>query len=76
VPAGKQLQHGLRHGCHLGERGADVDALLEKTLDDAVATQRLRLDMLDGVDPRGELALLVVNNPVGHVPRSSPESRR
>jgi hypothetical protein len=39
------------------------------TFDDAVAAQRLRLDMLDGVDLRGELALLVVDDPVGHIPR-------
>jgi hypothetical protein len=44
----------------------------KKNLDDAVAAQRLRLDMLDCVDQRGELALLVVDDPVGHVPRQKP----
>jgi hypothetical protein len=49
-----------------------MDVLLKEDLDDAVAVQRLRLDMLDGVDLRGELALVIVDDAVGHVLRQQP----
>ena len=54
----QQLEHRLRGRRHLRQRGADIDALLEEDLDDAVAVERLRLDVLDVADLRGQSALI------------------
>ena len=72
MPGGKQLEHGLRGRRHLRERGADVGALLEEDLDDAVAVERLRLDVLDVCNLRGQVAFVEVDDAAGHVVRQQP----
>ena len=62
IPVRQILQHGLRGRRHLGERAVDVDAGLEEDLDDPVARQGLRLDMLDVVDLAAERALVIVDD--------------
>ena len=62
----QQLQHRLRGGGDLGDRRVLVDARLEVDLHDAVARQRLRLDVLDVVDLRGERALVVIDDAPRH----------
>jgi hypothetical protein len=42
----QQLEHGLRGGRHLRQRG-NVDALLKEDLDHPIAVEGLRLDVLD-----------------------------
>src|SRR4029077_20899433 len=50
----------------------DVHVLLEEDLDHAVAAQRLRFDVLDVADLRGQVALIEVDDPPGHVVRRKP----
>ncbi len=68
----QQLQHGLRRRRHLRQRRADIDALLEEDLDDAIAAQRLRLDVLDVADLGGQRALVVIDDAARHVVRQQP----
>ena len=71
--AGRQkLEHGLRRRRHLRQRGADIDALLEEDLDDAVAVERLRFDMLDVADLGGQRALIIIDDAARHVVRQQP----
>ena len=71
--AGRQeLEHRLRGRRHLRQRGGDVDVLLKEDLDDAVAVERLRLDVLDVADLGGQSALVVVDDAAGHVVRQQP----
>ena len=68
--AGRQeLEHRLRGGRHLRQRGGDVDILLKEDFDDAVAVERLRFDVLDIADLRRQCALVVVDDAAGHVVR-------
>ena len=63
----QQLQHGLRSRRNLRQRRVDIDVRLKENLDHAVAGQRLRFDVLDVVDLRGQGALVVVDDAAGHV---------
>ena len=67
MPGGRQLQHRLRSGRHLRERGIDVDVGLKEDLDDAVAGQGLGLDMFDVVDLGAQRALVIVYDAARHV---------
>ena len=69
MPGRQQLEHGLRGGRDLRQRGVDVDVRLEEDFDDAVAGQRLRFDMLDVVDLRAQRALVIIDDAAGHVVR-------
>ena len=46
-PGWQKLEHGLRRRSHLGQRRSDINVLLEEYFDDAVAVERLQLDVLD-----------------------------
>ncbi len=61
------LQDGLgcRRDLRLGSR--DVGSRLEEDLDDTAAVVGLALDVLDAVHGRRESALVVVDDPPGHV---------
>ena len=66
---GQQLEHSLRRGGDLSQRRVDVDVRLEEDLDDPVAGERLRLDMLDIVDLSAQRPLVVVDHAPRHVVR-------
>ncbi len=68
----QQLEHGLRGRRHLRQSGGDIDVLLKEDLDDAVAVERLRLDVLDVADLGGQCALVIVDHAAGHVVRQQP----
>ena len=68
----QELEHRLRSRRHLRQRGADIDVFLKEDFDDAVAVERLRLDMLDVADLRGQGALVVVDDAPGHIVRQEP----
>ena len=57
VPGGSCRSDALRDGGDLGDRRFDLRARLEEHLDHRDAAQRLRLDVLDVVDRRGQRAL-------------------
>ena len=67
MPGRQKLEHGLRGRRHLRERGADIYAPLKKDFDDAVAVERLRLDVLDVGDLGGQVAFVKINHATGHV---------
>ncbi len=68
--AGRQLpQLRLRRRGHLRDRQVDLGARLEEHLDDGDAAQRLRLDVLDVVHRRGQVALVDRDDAVGHLVR-------
>jgi hypothetical protein len=71
----QKLQDRLRGRGHLGERRADVYALLEENLDDAVSTERLGLDVLDVPDLRCQCAFVVIDDATGHVVRQKSRIR-
>ena len=64
---GQKLEHRLRGGGDLRQRGADVHAFLKEDFDDAVAVERLRFDVLDVADLRGQRALVIVDDAAGHI---------
>ena len=66
--AGRQkFEHRLRGRRHLGDGEVDLHIGLEIDLDDAVARQGLRLDVLDIVDLRGQRALVKIDNASRHL---------
>ncbi len=65
----ERAQGGLRDGGDLGDRVRDLDARLKIDLDDRNAVERLRLDVLDIVDGRGEGAFRNGDDAVRHVRR-------
>ena len=71
--AGWQLfDQGLRDGGDLGVGGGDVHRRMKKDLDDAERGVRVRFDMFDVVDRRGQGALVGGENPPRHVIRWHP----
>ena len=48
------------------------DALLKEDFDDAIAVERLRLDVLDVADLRGQVAFVEVDDAAGHVVGQQP----
>ncbi len=64
---GQKLEHGLRSGRDLCQRGRDIDALLKEDFDDAVAGQRLRFDMFDVADLCGQRPFIVINDTARHI---------
>ena len=67
VPGRQLAQLGLRDGGDLRDGVGDVDLRLEVDFDDGDAVQRLRFDVLDIVDGRGQRALAQVDDAVGHL---------
>ena len=68
--AGRHVpEQGLRDGGDLGVGGANVGTLLEEHLDDADAGVRVRLDVLDVVDRRGQRPLELGDHAAGHLLR-------
>ena len=65
----QELENGLRSGGDLRESRVDVDVRLEVNLHDAVAGERLQLDMLDVVDLSAQRTLVVIDDAAGHVVR-------
>ena len=68
----QQLEHRLRRRGDLRQRGADIDAFLEENFHHAVTVERLRLDVLDVGDLRGQIALIEIDDAPGHVVRQQP----
>ena len=61
------LQHRLRHRGDLRGGGADIDSGAEEYLHDPDTVQRLAFDMVDIVDRRRQLALVIIDDAPGHV---------
>ena len=72
MPGGRSLSTVCEAAVTCARRGADVDVLLEEDLDDAVAVERLRLDVLDVGDLRGQVAFVEVDDAAGHVVGQEP----
>ena len=51
------------------DREVDLDCRLEIDFDDAIARQRLQLDVLYVIDLRGQRALVIINDASGHIVR-------
>ena len=71
-PGWQKLEHRLRCRSHLGQSGGDVNVLLEEYFDDAVAVERLQLDVLDIRHLGGHITFVVVNDTAGHVVGQQP----
>jgi hypothetical protein len=71
--AGRQkLQHGLRSRRYLRQGRGNVDVLLKEDLDHAVAVERLRFQVLDVADLRGDVAFVKIDDAAGHVVGQKP----
>ena len=66
---GQKLEHRLRGGGDLRQRGPDVHAFLKEDFDHAVTVERLGFDVLDVADLSGEGALIIIDHAAGHVVR-------
>src|SRR4029077_15048554 len=69
MPGGRRLENRLRSGRDLCQRRRDVDVLSEENLDDAVTGQRLRLNVLNVGDLRGQIPFVEIDDAAGHIVR-------
>src|SRR6476661_3016333 len=72
MPGGSSLSTVCDAAVTCASAAAMVHVLLKEALDHAIAAQRLRFDVLDVADLRGQVALIEVDDAPGHVVRRKP----
>ena len=72
MPGGRSFNTVCDAAVTWAKRGGDVDVLLEEDLDDAVAAERLQLDVLDVRTCAVNVTFVVVDDAAGHVVRQQP----